>query len=245
MLDTDLSRAGLLDRGRERDVLDRLVAGVRAGQSRVLVLRGVVGVLEVAAGGPGAPQRGDRGAVLRRQNPWHAARRPGHELRLQLGDDGCPVTLRALRSPAAARQLASRARRRVQGVAPEPGTDLTRQRAITDAFLTAARNGDFDALIEALDPDVVVRSNGTEAGRGYRGSAELVVTDNTHTEPGVLPMARGASDAINMHADPAIRRGRHAGSCRLPITLCGRGRPAMPDSSRSAGTSDLARAQIA
>jgi RNA polymerase sigma factor (sigma-70 family) len=70
------------------------------------------------------------------------------------------------RSPAAARQLASRARRRVQGVAPVPGTDLTRQRAITDAFLTAARNGDFDALLEALDPDVVVRSSGTEAVRG-------------------------------------------------------------------------------
>ena len=70
------------------------------------------------------------------------------------------------RSPAAARQLASRARRRVQGVAPVPGTDLTRQRAITDAFLTAARDGDFDALLAALDPDVVVRSNGTEAVRG-------------------------------------------------------------------------------
>jgi RNA polymerase sigma factor (sigma-70 family) len=70
------------------------------------------------------------------------------------------------RSPAAARQLASRARRRVQGVAPVPGADLTRQRAITDAFLAAARNGDFGALLEALDPDVVVRSNGTEAVRG-------------------------------------------------------------------------------
>ena len=70
------------------------------------------------------------------------------------------------RSPAAARQLASRARRRVQGVAPVPGTDLTRQRAITDAFLTAARDGDFDALLDALDPDVVVRANGTEAVRG-------------------------------------------------------------------------------
>jgi RNA polymerase sigma-70 factor (ECF subfamily) len=67
------------------------------------------------------------------------------------------------RSPAAARQLASRARRRVQGVAPVPSSDLTGQRAITDAFLNAARNGDFDALLEALDPDVVVRSNGTEA----------------------------------------------------------------------------------
>ena len=70
------------------------------------------------------------------------------------------------RSPAAARQLASRGRRRVQGVAPVPGTDLARQRAIVGAFLGAARNGDFDALLEALDPDVVVRSNGTEAVRG-------------------------------------------------------------------------------
>jgi len=64
------------------------------------------------------------------------------------------------------RWLASRARRRVQDVAPVTGTDLPRQRAITDAFLIAARNGDFDALLEALDQDVVVRSNGTEVVRG-------------------------------------------------------------------------------
>jgi RNA polymerase sigma factor (sigma-70 family) len=70
------------------------------------------------------------------------------------------------RSPAAARQLASRARRRVQGVTPLPGTDLARQRAIADTFLTAARTGDFGALLEVLDPDVVVRSNGAEAVRG-------------------------------------------------------------------------------
>ncbi len=78
-------------------------------------------------------------------------------------DDIAPIVGR---SPAAARQLASRARRRVQGVAPVPGTDLTRQRAIAGAFLSAARNGDFDALLEALDPDVVVRSNGAEVVRG-------------------------------------------------------------------------------
>jgi RNA polymerase sigma-70 factor (ECF subfamily) len=75
------------------------------------------------------------------------------------------------RSPAAARQLASRARRRVQGVAPVPGSDLARQREITDAFLAAARNGDFGALLEILDPDVVVRSNGTEAVRGAAAAA--------------------------------------------------------------------------
>ncbi len=64
------------------------------------------------------------------------------------------------RSPTAARQLASRARRRVQGAAPVPDTDLTRQREIVDAFFAAARDGDFDGLVAVLDPDVVVRSDG-------------------------------------------------------------------------------------
>jgi RNA polymerase sigma factor (sigma-70 family) len=86
-----------------------------------------------------------------------------HDLFAVPFDDIAPIVGR---SPAAARQLASRGRRRVQGAAPVSGTDLTRQRAIVGAFLTAARNGDFDALLEALDPDVVVRSNGAEAVRG-------------------------------------------------------------------------------
>ncbi|MGY4963169.1 sigma-70 family RNA polymerase sigma factor [Streptomyces sp. 900105245] len=64
------------------------------------------------------------------------------------------------RSPAAARQLASRARRRVRG-AGAPETDLARQREVVDAFLAAARDGDFDGLLAVLDPDVVARS---EAG---------------------------------------------------------------------------------
>jgi RNA polymerase sigma-70 factor, ECF subfamily len=75
------------------------------------------------------------------------------------------------RSPAAARQLASRARRRVQGADQVLDADLTRQREIADAFLTAARKGDFDALLEALDPDVVVRSNGAEMLRGAAAAA--------------------------------------------------------------------------
>jgi RNA polymerase sigma factor (sigma-70 family) len=70
------------------------------------------------------------------------------------------------RSPAAARQLASRARRRVRGVPPVLGTELRGQRSIVTAFLAAARDGDFDALLTALDPDVVVRSNGAEVVRG-------------------------------------------------------------------------------
>ena len=62
------------------------------------------------------------------------------------------------RSPAAARQLASRARRRVQA-APVPDTDLASQRVVVDAFFAAARSGDFDALVAVLDPDVVLRSD--------------------------------------------------------------------------------------
>ncbi|MEU4437537.1 RNA polymerase sigma factor SigJ [Micromonospora chalcea] len=70
------------------------------------------------------------------------------------------------RSPAAARQLASRARRRVRGQAPTPDPDLTRQRAVVDAFLAAARDGDLDALIAVLHPDVVLRSDaGTARAR--------------------------------------------------------------------------------
>ncbi len=63
------------------------------------------------------------------------------------------------RTPAAARQLASRARRRVQG-APEPDVGLDEQWAVVDAFLAAARDGDFEGLLAVLDPDVVVRSDG-------------------------------------------------------------------------------------
>jgi RNA polymerase sigma factor (sigma-70 family) len=70
------------------------------------------------------------------------------------------------RSPAAARQLASRARRRVQGEAPPPDPDLVRQREVVDAFFAAAREGDFDALVAVLHPDVVLRSDGGTARPG-------------------------------------------------------------------------------
>src|SRR5918997_2130517 len=75
------------------------------------------------------------------------------------------------RSPAAARQLASRARRRVREGAPAPDADLARQREVVDAFFAAARDGDFDALVAVLDPDVVLRSDG---GPG-RPDATIVV----------------------------------------------------------------------
>jgi RNA polymerase sigma-70 factor (ECF subfamily) len=68
------------------------------------------------------------------------------------------------RTPDAARQLASRARRRVQGAAPSPDTDRVAQRRIVEAFLAAARAGDFDALVEMLAPDVVMRTDGGGSG---------------------------------------------------------------------------------
>ncbi len=64
------------------------------------------------------------------------------------------------RSSAATRQLASRARRRVRGAAPPPDADLTTQRQVVDAFMAAAREGDFDGLIAVLDPDVVLLADG-------------------------------------------------------------------------------------
>jgi hypothetical protein len=63
------------------------------------------------------------------------------------------------RSAAAARQLASRGRRRVHGATPIPDVDLARQREVVDAFLAAARENDFEALVAVLDPDVVLRAD--------------------------------------------------------------------------------------
>ena len=63
------------------------------------------------------------------------------------------------RSPQATRQLASRARRRVRETAPAPDPDLARQRAVVDAYFAAAREGDLDALVAVLDPDVVLRAH--------------------------------------------------------------------------------------
>ena len=79
------------------------------------------------------------------------------------------------RSPTAARQLASRARRRVRGAVPAPDADRARQRQVVDAFLAAARDGDFDALLAVLDPEVVLRvDRGTLASREIRGASAVV-----------------------------------------------------------------------
>ena len=84
------------------------------------------------------------------------------------------------RSPGAARQLASRARRRVQGAATGFDADLARQREVVDAFLAASRGGDFDALLAVLDPDVVLRADHAAARAGasreVRGAAAVADT---------------------------------------------------------------------
>jgi RNA polymerase sigma factor (sigma-70 family) len=81
------------------------------------------------------------------------------------------------RSPDAARQLASRARRRVHGETAIPDADIDTQREVLNAFLAAAREGDFEALLEVLDPDVVLRADGGAvsigASRVVRGAANV------------------------------------------------------------------------
>ena len=136
------------------------------------------------------------------------------------------------RSPTAARQLASRARRRVrgQGAATDPDADLTHQRAVIDAFLAASRGGDFDGLLAVLDPDVVVRSDRknmlTGGSREVHGASEVARQFSGRAQdaqpalvngavglvwaPGGQPrvafsftITRGKIVAIEMIADPA------------------------------------------
>jgi RNA polymerase sigma-70 factor, ECF subfamily len=112
------------------------------------------------------------------------------------------------RSPAATRQLASRARRRVRGATPAADPDLTRQRAVVDAFLAAARNGDFDALVELLDPDVVFRA---DRGRIAAAGTQPIVTGTAAVAEQVIARApRFAS-----FARPAIVNG-NAGLIVIP-----------------------------
>ncbi|HKE52267.1 MAG TPA: sigma-70 family RNA polymerase sigma factor [Actinomycetes bacterium] len=103
------------------------------------------------------------------------------------------------RSPGAARQLASRARRRVQGADTTSEVDVRRQREVVDAFLTASRGGNFAALLALLDPDVVVRSDeaavlvGAAAEvRGATAVAETFVGRARAAKPALIDGAPGA-----------------------------------------------------
>jgi RNA polymerase sigma factor (sigma-70 family) len=106
------------------------------------------------------------------------------------------------RSPVATRQLASRARRRVKGAEiPTPDPDLARQREVVDAFFRAAREGDFDALLRILHPDVVLRSDFGAKHRAasvvYRGAAS--VARQARGFPGALvtpALVNGAAGAV-------------------------------------------------
>jgi RNA polymerase sigma factor (sigma-70 family) len=102
------------------------------------------------------------------------------------------------RSPATARQLASRGRRRVQGAEPLPDGDLATQRAAVGAFIAAARNGDFQALIAVLDPNVVLRA---DAGAPPAGMSRLV--------RGAETVAKGALDFSkrDLYVQPALVNG--------------------------------------
>ncbi|WP_150134974.1 RNA polymerase sigma factor SigJ [Streptomyces hyaluromycini] len=90
-------------------------------------------------------------------------------------DDIAPIVER---SPAATRQLASRARRRVQGATPAGDPDLGRQRKVLEAFLAASRGGDFEALVALLHPDVVLR---VDSGALVRGAAASKVVRGART----------------------------------------------------------------
>jgi RNA polymerase sigma-70 factor (ECF subfamily) len=108
------------------------------------------------------------------------------------------------RSPQAARQLASRARRRVRGAVPPRDADLTLQRKVVDAFLAASRAGDFEALVEVLDPDVVFRIHTHEGdprarppATGAREVAERVLVNGAPFAPLARPaLVNGAAGLI-------------------------------------------------
>jgi RNA polymerase sigma-70 factor (ECF subfamily) len=109
------------------------------------------------------------------------------------------------RTPEAARQLASRARRRVQGEPTVPDTDLGRQRELVDAFMAAARNGDFEALVAVLDPEVVVRADsGVGIERELRGAAVVARNASAFHRLGLLTrpaIVNGVAGAVALRDD--------------------------------------------
>ncbi len=104
------------------------------------------------------------------------------------------------RSPTAARQLASRARRRVQGAATVPDADLTRQQELVNAFLAASRGGDFDALLALLDPDVVLRADRVVVQAGasseVRGAAAVAKTFSGRARAAQPAIVNGAAGLV-------------------------------------------------
>jgi len=119
-------------------------------------------------------------------------------------DDIAPIVDR---SPAAARQLASRARRRIQDKTPRPDTDLREQRRVVDAFLAAARDGNFEQLVAVLDPDIVLRADGgAVAGlsRIIRGAEAVVSQAAAFSKLGLssqVVLVNGNVGVLSRHPD--------------------------------------------
>jgi RNA polymerase sigma-70 factor (ECF subfamily) len=114
-------------------------------------------------------------------------------------DDIAPILGR---NAAATRQLASRARRRVQGATPAADTDLARKRDVVNAFLTASRGGDFEALLTVLDPDVVARSDGgtlvpSVLRRGAADVASQAITFARFAADARLVLVNGTPGAVS------------------------------------------------
>jgi len=120
------------------------------------------------------------------------------------------------RTPAAVRQLASRARRRVRGAGvPDPDPDLARQREVVDAFFAAARGGDFDALVAVLDPRVVLRA---DTGAALPEAALLIHGAEAVARQALTGLARVISrPGLRLH--PALVNG----AAGVIVTM--RGRP--------------------
>ncbi|WP_405360910.1 sigma-70 family RNA polymerase sigma factor [Kitasatospora sp. NBC_00085] len=107
------------------------------------------------------------------------------------------------RTSASTRQLASRARRRVQGAAPAPDSDLAKRREVVEAFLIASRAGDFDALLAVLDPEVVARSDGgtlrpSLLRRGAADVASQAITFARFAQDGRPVLINGAPGVLSL-----------------------------------------------
>ena len=114
------------------------------------------------------------------------------------------------RSPVAARQLASRARRRVQGKAPTAERDLRQQRRVIDAFMAAAQKGDFEGLVAVLDPDIVLRADGgalVGLSRVVRGAGAVAAQAETFSRSGLsnqLVLVNGSLGFVSRRADGRV-----------------------------------------
>jgi len=114
------------------------------------------------------------------------------------------------RSAVAARQLASRARRRVQGRAPHADRDLRQQRRVIDAFMAAASKGDFEGLVAVLDPDIVLRADGgalTALSRVVRGASAVAAQAATFSKSGLsnqLVLVNGNLGVVSRRPDGRV-----------------------------------------